>query len=520
MIGVRQNCDYSSTVCTGTLYGIINEPKKESRRKSEGSGVVIRRGCHVFATDNIHVSTALYTRRLVKNVHQIFSEKDKSNFPLFLDSWPSGRKNSSPLSMDDISGQSQPLLGSRSASIPGHAASNANVNGSIAIEPATAAGGEEVPHVIDRSVEQDTIPETATYGRNLTWTSAYLLTISRLVGAGIFASPGNIYREVGSPALALLVWLVGAAIAVCGLVVSMELGCMLPRSGGHKVYLEFIYRRPRYLASTLLAVQAIFLQFTAANCIVFSEYLLFALGYHSTRIVQRALAVALITAITLIHGCFLKPGIWIQDTLAWVKLALMAFMAVVGLAALLLPRQTAFQQGENGPSWSQLLRGSVWSWSSVASAILQVNSSFAGADNLTYVLNEVKNPVKTLKRSAPLALLTVTVFYVMMNLAFFIVVPLKEFEKGGELVAALFFERLFGATVGGKALPALVAISAAGNVMSTAFGHVPLQCCDEIATRSDGASREESTKKSLVKASSPSPSIFLLRDPSMLRCAA
>lgn len=43
---------------------------------------------------------------------------------------------------------------------------------------------------------------------------------------------------------------------------------MLPRSGGEKVYLEFIYDRPRFLASTVVAVQAMLLGFTASNCIV------------------------------------------------------------------------------------------------------------------------------------------------------------------------------------------------------------------------------------------------------------
>lgn len=374
--------------------------------------------------------------------------------------------------MGRINEPTQPLLGGSSAS---------SINYSSTDYGGSDEGGDaKVPHVIDRSVEHDTVPETATYGRHISWTSAYLLTVSHLVGSGIFASPGNIYRQVGSPGLALLIWLVGAAITVCSLAVSMELGCMLPRSGGHKVYLEFIYRRPRFLASTLVAVQAVFLQFTAANCIVFSEYFLFALGYPSSSIVsQRSLAVALITAITIIHGCFLKPGIWIQNLFAWVKLGLMAFMALVGLAALILPRQTASHQGENYVSWSHLMRGSIWSWGPVATAILQVYSSFVGADSLVYVLNEVKNPIRTLKTSAPLALLTIALFYLMMNIAFFMIVPLEEFEKGGELVAALFFEKLFGPKVGGKALPALVAISAAGNVMSTAFARVWLQRCDE-----------------------------------------
>ena len=186
--------------------------------------------------------------------------------------------------------------------------------------------------VKERSVELDTLPETATIGRNLTWTSAYLLTISRIVGSGIFATPGNIYKSVGSVGLALTVWIIGILVAACGLAISLELGCMLPRSGGSKVYLEFMYQRPRFLASTMVAVQAVVLGFSASNCIVFAEYMLVALDLEVTATSKRALAVGLITTVTIIHGCFLKIGIWIQNVLAWVKIGLMSFMVCASQA--------------------------------------------------------------------------------------------------------------------------------------------------------------------------------------------
>lgn len=43
---------------------------------------------------------------------------------------------------------------------------------------------------------------------------------------------------------------------------------MFPRSGGEKVYLEAVYRRPKYLATVIFAANAIILGFSAANCIV------------------------------------------------------------------------------------------------------------------------------------------------------------------------------------------------------------------------------------------------------------
>ena len=246
---------------------------------------------------------------------------------------------------------------------------------------------------------------------------------------------------------------------------------MLPRSGGVKVYLEFMYQRPRFLASTLVAIQAVLLGFTASNCIVFGEYLLVALDQEVTAFRQRTLAVGLLTGITIVHGCFLRTGIWIQNALAWVKIGLMAFMAVLGVVALFLPH-TAPHDNVKALSLDLSFEGSNWDLVALSTAIFKVSYSFAGYDNVNNVLNEVKDPVRTLKTMAPTALLTVAVFYLMLNVAYFIVVPLEDINDSGELIAALFFDRIFGPSVAGMILPILVAVSAAGNVMVVTFALV------------------------------------------------
>lgn len=248
---------------------------------------------------------------------------------------------------------------------------------------------------------------------------------------------------------------------------------MLPRSGGSKVYLETMYRRPRYLASTLVAVQAVLLGFTASNCIVFARYTLVGLGYRDvSEGGVRTLGVGLLTIITVVHGCFLRTGIAVQDLIGWLKVGLMGFMAVLGVVALFLPEGRRAKDGwwERG----RLFEGSNWDVVALSTAVFKVSYSFAGYDNVNNVLNEVKDPVRTLKRMAPLALGTVTVFYLLINLAYFTVVPLEEMRGSGELIAALFFEKIFGRTVGTKILSLLVATSAAGNVMVVTFALVCL----------------------------------------------
>ncbi|KAM0102502.1 low-affinity methionine permease [Aspergillus fumigatus] len=321
------------------------------------------------------------------------------------------------------------------------------------------------------------IPETAPYGRNLTWTSAYILVISRVIGSGIFATPGSIVKSVGSVGLALLVWLVGTVLAACGLAVSMEFGCMLPRSGGDKVYLEYTYRRPRFLASTLIAVQAVLLGFTASNCIIFSKYTWFALSFEPTESQQKALAVGLMTAITIVHGCFLKTGIWIQNLLGWMKIFMIAAMTLTGLWVILFRREEpcmsmSNEAGRTGYDvflWDNLWKGSNWSWSLLSTSLFKVFYSYAGLNNVNNVLNEVQDPIRTVKSVCPSALVTACGLYLLANISYFLVVPIDEIKNSGELVGALLFERVFGPHVGRTLFPLAIAISAAGNVMVVTF---------------------------------------------------
>lgn len=83
---------------------------------------------------------------------------------------------------------------------------------SLDVEQLKAHDGDQ-----DRSLEDEVLPETAVVGRNLGWTSAYILIISRVIGSGIFATPGAIVRSVGSIGLSLVLWVVGALFAWFGL---------------------------------------------------------------------------------------------------------------------------------------------------------------------------------------------------------------------------------------------------------------------------------------------------------------
>ncbi|KAK6840739.1 amino acid permease-domain-containing protein [Apiospora arundinis] len=325
-------------------------------------------------------------------------------------------------------------------------------------------------------LEDDTLPEDSILGRNIDWKSAYIIAISRVIGSGIFAVPGVILKSVGSVGLSLSLWVVGAIVAACSLAISLEYGCMLPRSGGQKVYLEFTYPWPRFLATTMVAVQAVLLGFTASNCIIFSQYTHFALDLDPTDFSKKALAVSLMTIITVIHGVWYKAGIRIQNVLGWLKVCMVGFMVFAALHVAI------FRQNDDGGSiepgsatittagtWDELWEGTNWSFGTMATSLFKVSYSYAGLNNLTNVLNEVKDPARTLRSASIAALATACLLYLLANMAYLAVVPVDEIKESGQMVAALFFERTFGERIGRRILPLAVALSAAGNVMVVTF---------------------------------------------------
>jgi amino acid transporter len=368
----------------------------------------------------------------------------------------------------------------------------------------------------DRKIDNDVLPETSTTGRTLGWGSAYVLVMSRVIGTGIFAMPGTIVQTVGSPGLALVLWVIGSLVAWAGLVIDMEYGCMLPRSGGSKVYLEYTYRKPRFLASTFVAVQAVLLGFSATNCIVFAKYTLFAAGQQPGDLNTKLLALGLLTWITIVHGCFYRTGIWIQNVLGWLKIGLVIFMIMAGLFVVLFrpqlspatPKVTTDTSTSLVYAYDDLWGGSNWGLNNLSTSFFKVLYSYAGLSNVNNVLNEVKNPVRTLKSVGPIALATACVMYMLVNVAYLAVVPLEEIKQTRELIAALFFEKLFGAGFGDKFLPLAIALSAIGNVMVVTFSAVSLVKLVRGFLGSQDYSLEL-TKRLLDKASSLSPNYWL-----------
>ncbi|KAI6039605.1 amino acid permease-domain-containing protein [Pisolithus marmoratus] len=289
-------------------------------------------------------------------------------------------------------------------------------------------------------------------GRHLGVVSCTLLIIGRIIGTGIFSTPSSILSSTGSVGASLLLWVLGFILSFCGLFIWPEFGTMFPKSGGEKVYLEAVYTRPRYLVTIIFAANAILLGFTASGCIVFASNILVAAGKTATTWSERGIALGVIFFATVLHGFTPQTGVRIMNILTAFKIAILVFIVVSGWVVL------SGRTNIKDPYAN--FRDAFY-----AAATFK---AYAGWSNVNYVLNDVRNPVRTLKIAGLLGLGICTLLYILANVAYFAAATKTEIEDSGVTVAALFFKNVFG-TKAERALSVFVALSALGNVITVTF---------------------------------------------------
>ncbi|KAI0685727.1 amino acid transporter [Cytidiella melzeri] len=301
-------------------------------------------------------------------------------------------------------------------------------------------------------------------GRHLGVFSCTLLIVGRVIGTGVFSTPSSILGSVGSVGASLMLWVLGFILSFCGLFIWLEFGTMFPRSGGEKVYLEAVYQRPKHLATIIFAANAIILGFSASNCIVFASNILVSANQDAGRWVTRGIAIGVMVFCTVVHGLTPRLGVYIMNGLSFFKIVILVFVVVTGWAV--LAGHTKIQDPH--ANFRNAFAGSSHSGNDYATAMFKVLFAYSGWSNVNYVMNNVKNPVRTLKIAGPLGLGICTVLYLLANVAYFAAATKTEILHSGVTVASIFFGKVFGSEAQ-KALTVFVALSALGNVMTVTF---------------------------------------------------
>jgi basic amino acid/polyamine antiporter, APA family len=282
--------------------------------------------------------------------------------------------------------------------------------------------------------------------------AATAITVGSIIGSGIFRSPHSVAQELTSPVLALLAWVLGGFLSMCGSLALAEMAVTHPRTGGLYVFIREGFGDRLAFIFGWASLWVIKPTVIASIASVFATYFCQAVGFgKGAEFFAGFAAIALLTFVNLLG---VKQGTGTQTILTTLKV-----LGILGLclASFLLPHAgaPAAQALTEPHSGHPLLLA-------FAFAMIPIFFAYDGWTDSTYVGGEIVSPA----RNFPIAILggtlLVVLVYVVTNLAYYSVLSPSEVATY-EAVGAETMRRILG-TWGGRALAVLVAVSTFGTV--------------------------------------------------------
>lgn len=289
------------------------------------------------------------------------------------------------------------------------------------------------------------------FARTLSLFDATMITISGIIGSGIFINPAVVARTVETPVMILAVWAAGGVIALLGAFVFAELSTVMPRVGGQYAFFrEAFHPLVAFLHgwTLLLIVQS---GATAAVAVAFAQYVSRLAGLGPEPVAP--LAVAILLAVAGFHALGIKPGAILIDVITFAK-TLALVLLVVG--AFVLTRESgitltpALPVGLGGlPLVSVFFHG-----------LVPAMFAYGGWQNLNYIAEEVRDPVRNLPRAILIGVFCVIAVYLSANVAYVHVLSAPGLAAT-QTPAADLAERLMGET-GARLVSLLIVVSTFG----------------------------------------------------------
>ena len=248
------------------------------------------------------------------------------------------------------------------------------------------------------------------YARRLGLFSGTMAVVGGIIGSGIFRNPSVVAERVKSAELTLLVWVLGALVALCGALCFAELGAKKPRAGGGYVYLRdalgplwgFLYGWALVLIISTGAI--------AGTAMTFASYASTLL--HLPASAAKPLALAAIVVLSGINYVGIRPGAIAQNVLTVLKLSGLALLIAIGVFAALPAEAAPAVHAVAAP------HGALAVALAIGSALVPVLFSYGGFQQTNYIAEELIDAERNLPRALTLGVLLVVVVYLSANFVY------------------------------------------------------------------------------------------------------
>ncbi len=309
-------------------------------------------------------------------------------------------------------------------------------------------------------------------------THAIFIVVASMLGTGILTTTGLMASRLGGPYEILTVWVMGALLAITGVICYGAIIRRNPVSGGEATMIgAFYYPSWGYLTAVLSFLVG-FAASNAAASMALAAYFMTGTGTTETTLagigVSKLLAIGAIILMTLVHAQIKAHSMRIQTLLAILKFLLLLGVASYGFLHIdwqMGPLTTASWQGATLDGWTLCLLFSVFTYSGWNAAI--------------YSAGEFRQP----ERTVPLAMLAgtgiVIVLYLTLNVAILGNLPSSEIS-GVEAVVARLVEVLFGAETS-RIFALLIAVVLLSSIGVSSFAGPRVLHSILVARRPEGS---------------------------------
>jgi len=301
--------------------------------------------------------------------------------------------------------------------------------------------------------------------------SATTLVMGSMIGSGIFIVSADVARQVQSPGLLILTWVVTAVLTIIAALSYGELAAAMPQAGGQYVYLReafgplygFLYGWTLFLViqtGTIAAVAVAFAKFLGVfyPSVSATNYIWGSGTFGLTT--QKLWAIFIIVWLTAINSRGIRTGAVVQNVFTFAKTAALLALVILGFALGRNPQAVT-------ANFTGFWRHAEWSLATVRLiGVAMVGTLFSSDawNNVTFTAGEVRNPRRNLPLSLAIGVGIVSLLYLACNFVYLNVLTLQQIQVAPEgRVATAVTSVMFG--------PIAVKLMAAAIMVST-FGCV------------------------------------------------
>ena len=281
--------------------------------------------------------------------------------------------------------------------------------------------------------------------RELGLTTAVLVVIASMIGAGIFGTTGYIQEEVQNPLMVMGLWILGGIVAISGALCYAELSSTMPHAGGEYVYIKKTFGAlPSFLTGWVSLIVG-FSASAASSALLTSDYayqvskILYPGGaieaFMSDSANRKVFASVLVVFFGIFHMSGVKKGGFVQNVLTTLKILIIVLFTGIGLQLVL--------GTDRGLNLGDVFLAGETRYTGFGVGLLFVMIAYSGWNGATYLAEEIKNPEKNVPRALFWGTLFTIVIYFLLNLVYYLSIPVEQM-KGMGAVAALSAENLFG----------------------------------------------------------------------------